>query len=110
MALKKKLKILFGRLLPRNKIARFLVLEIISLLVSLFLFVFLLFALLCTFSLLSPLPYTINGEYNFGRALGLAGAAVVSVLLSLVCSIPLGVWVHVYAFKKFFIRSEKKDG
>jgi hypothetical protein len=109
MSLKRKAKILLGHLLPRNKIARFIVLEFIALLISFFLFVSLslVFYLLIYFLLLKGRTPLFGGD-SLGRAFEIAGAVIASMRYSLVCSIPLGIAVHAYVFEKFFTRREKK--
>jgi hypothetical protein len=107
LELKEKINILLMRLLPRNKIVRFIVLEVITLLISLFLFVS-----LCLVFLFIWIPERLDilGESNLARAFVLVGAMIIGIRSSLVCSIPLSVLLHVYVFKKFFIRREEKNG
>jgi hypothetical protein len=106
-----KIRILLGRLWPFNKIARFLVFEVIAILISLFIFIFLdaVFIYIILYWIPkgpNPPPY-IEGD-SIGLGLGLAGVVIVAMYASLACSIPLGIAVHAYVFKKFFIRREKK--
>jgi hypothetical protein len=111
MSSKGKVSILLEGVFPRNKIARFLVLEVIALLISLFLFVSLtlVFLYFILFKIRQYPPISIE-EDSLGRAFVVVGAIIVAMRYSLVCSIPLGVWFHVYVFKKFSLRREEKDG
>jgi hypothetical protein len=91
--------------LPRNKIARFIVLEIIAFLISLFIFVSLFIAFYCFLLFRPHTPL-----FEEGDAFALIGAIFLAMICSLVCSIAFSVWVHVYMFKKFSVRRETKDG
>jgi cellulose synthase/poly-beta-1,6-N-acetylglucosamine synthase-like glycosyltransferase len=100
------LKIFSKLSLPRNKIARFLVLEVATLLTSAFIMLALAIAFTFIFLHYFTEPYTplLPGEEDIGKAMEGAAVFILACFASLFFSIPLVVMNHIYILKKFFLR------
>jgi ABC-type phosphate transport system permease subunit len=106
MSLKRKAKILLGHLVPRNKIVRFIVLEVIALLISLFLFLSTVFV---SFYIAAHY-YEKQNPPTIGEAdLGIIFPMVIAFYISFPLSIIFAVVVHICTFKKFFMRRNKEN-
>jgi hypothetical protein len=106
MELKEKINILFERLLPRNKIARFLVLEVIALIISFFLFLPFEIAFFYYFLPQDELNSAIRGSIS--EAFTIMATFFVAVFFALICSLPHTVLIHRYLFKKFYYITRRK--
>jgi hypothetical protein len=89
-----------------RKVARFFIHEIIALLISIIIIIIMILALF-TYHVESVI-YGSNplllGEDDLGGGMMMAGAVIGSLFFSL----PLAVLIHIFIFRKFFMRGEKR--